>query len=136
MLINTITGGQHEVRNIDHIRIKGHADGRWSLKIYPAPGDLLMPSGASMSEVDVSPEEVERIRTVAGHLIASIPPELKGDVQRGLAALDRLAADGQAWDADGQGEGNGSSGLTPLDPGDDPARHGQVVREGGKHYRL
>ncbi|SEO85505.1 hypothetical protein SAMN04490248_11427 [Salinihabitans flavidus] len=82
MLINTITGGQHEVRNIDHIRLKGHADGRWSLKIYPASGDLLMPSGASESEVEVSPEEVERIRLVAGHLIASIPPEFGGQPLR------------------------------------------------------
>ncbi|MFO7758997.1 MAG: hypothetical protein R6V26_11070 [Roseovarius sp.] len=79
MLINTSTGGRHEVRNIDHIRIKDHADGRWSLKIYPRAGDLLMPSGASESEVEVLPEEIQRIRTVAGHLIASIPPELKGE---------------------------------------------------------
>ncbi len=136
MLINTSTGGQHEVRNIDHIRIKGHGGGRWSLKIYPASGDLLMPSGASMSEVEVLPEEIERIRLVAGHLIASIPPELKGEFQRGLAALDRLAAEGQHWDAEPVQSGKGSSGLLPLDPGDDPARHGQVVKEGGKHYRL
>ena len=82
MLINKANGGRHEVRNIDHIRIKGHSDGRWSLKIYPRSGDLLQPSGASMSEVDVSPEEVERIRTVAGHLIAGLPPEFGGQPRR------------------------------------------------------
>ena len=78
MLINTASGGRHEVRNIHHIRLKGLPGDRWELRIYPAPGDLLQPSGASMSEVEVLPEEVERIRSVAGHLIAGLPHEFGG----------------------------------------------------------
>lgn len=80
--------------------------------------------------------EAERMAELF-RLQAQAEQEPADPLERGLAALDRLAADGQAWDAEPeQGEGNGSSGPLPLDPSDDPARHGQVVREGGKHYRL
>lgn len=59
--------------NIGHIRAKqlGGKEPRWELSIYPpTPGPLQGHEPAHFVEVEVGPEEVERIDRVAPHLIS------------------------------------------------------------------
>jgi hypothetical protein len=66
---------KHNFPNIGHIRAKqlrGKREPRWQLSIYPpTPGPLQGHEPAHMVEVEVDPEELERVHRRAPHLLGS-----------------------------------------------------------------